>query len=101
MRSNAGPMWVSNRRIYLNAEGKAVEEGDKSKVRLLVAEGGKILQSEAVRLGLIEVTPGTVKVIEPESTSAEPAPELDAGQEPEKKAVKPAKDKAVKPAKDK
>lgn len=43
----------SDRRLYLNAEGKVVDEGDPSRVTLLVGKGGEIPMEEARRYGLV------------------------------------------------
>lgn len=45
-------VWVSDRRIYLNAIGQAVEASDPARVSLLVAQGGTIPLADAERLGL-------------------------------------------------
>lgn len=76
-------MWMANRRIYLDANGKAVEEKDPNKVTLLVAEGNTITRERALELGLIDDKGETIE------------PKV------EKKAVKAAADKAVKPDEDK
>lgn len=72
--------WTSPTRLYLDKDGKVCDEKDPNKASLLVGEGGTIPQSQAVELGLIEVTPPVIK-----STLAEP------------KAEEPKEDKAVKP----
>jgi hypothetical protein len=48
---NAG-VWVANRRVFLDANGNAVEANDPTRVELLVPEGGKLPMSRAIALGL-------------------------------------------------
>jgi septal ring factor EnvC (AmiA/AmiB activator) len=45
--------FVSDRRLYLDARGRVVEEGNPAKVELLVGPGGSIPHARAVKLGLI------------------------------------------------
>lgn len=68
-------LWTSDRRIYLDADGKAVEADDPTRQRLLVAQGGTIPLADAERLGLVEVTPAVVKAKAAPSNKAKAAPE--------------------------
>jgi hypothetical protein len=102
-------MWTADRRIFLDANGNAVEEKDPGRVELLVAAGNRIPMARAIALGLA----GGAKAASPSKEEA-PEPAADAEQaadaagaeeaehpDPEAKAASPSKDKAVKPAKDK
>lgn len=44
--------FTSDRRLYLDANDKVVEEGDESAVSLLVGEGGQVDDETAKRYGL-------------------------------------------------
>ncbi len=46
-------LWTADRRIYLDAAGRAVEAKDPRRVTLLVAEGGQIPLEQAQALGLL------------------------------------------------
>lgn len=54
-------LWTSDRRLYLDKDGKAVEADDPTRQSLLVAAGGTIPLADAERYGLVEVTPAQVK----------------------------------------
>lgn len=56
----ASNMWTADRRLYLNAEGQAVEADDPTRIKLLVAAGGSIPMADAERYGLITVQPAVV-----------------------------------------
>lgn len=47
------PMWVSDKRLYLDADGNVVEATDPTKATLLVAEGGKLTEDQARQYGLL------------------------------------------------
>lgn len=47
-------VYVADRRLYLDKDGKVVEEGDPNKVSLLVGAGGMIPEEQARALGLLE-----------------------------------------------
>lgn len=79
------PMWTADRRIFLDANGNAVEDKDPTRVSLLVAPGHKIPMSQAIELGL--VTLPTKAIIQPEVKAVAPV---------SNKAVKPASNKAKK-----
>lgn len=53
----ARDLWTADRRLYLNAAGKAVEADDPSRAELLVAAGNTIPRARAVALGLVEAEP--------------------------------------------
>jgi hypothetical protein len=59
--------YIADRRLYLNKDGKVVEDGDPSKVSLLVGAGGSLSEARARELGLIKEEP-----VE-EKAKAEPA----------------------------
>lgn len=61
--------WVSDRRLYLNAAGQAVEADAPDRVTLLVAAGGRLPLADAERLGLLPVP----EPAEPEKAKAVPA----------------------------
>lgn len=46
-------MWTSDRRLFLTADGRAVEASDPTKARLLVSAGGQIPLAQAEALGLV------------------------------------------------
>ena len=57
MALTKGPMdntFVSDERLYLDADGKVVKDGDPSAASLLVAEGGTISADDAARYGLAD-----------------------------------------------
>lgn len=63
--------WVANRRIFLDADGNAVEANNPKRVELLVAEGASIPMARAIALGLAGPS---VKQPDPETiTGGEPA----------------------------
>ncbi len=45
-------MYTSEKRLYLTAEGKVVEEGDPNAATLLVGIGGQLSDEDAERYGL-------------------------------------------------
>lgn len=98
-------MWISDRRIYLDASGNAVEAKDPSRVSLLVCEGGSLPLNEAKRLGLVASEPEAAKAAEVAEDEAEVEPELEdetkAETEGENQAAQPESDQAAEPAKDK
>jgi hypothetical protein len=49
----AGP-YIADRRLYLDKNGKVVEEGDPTKDRLLAPVGGMIPIDQAEALGLLK-----------------------------------------------
>lgn len=82
-----------DRRLYLNAEGKVVEDGDKSAAFLLGAEGATISYDRALEVGLID---------EDGKTVAPKTAEAPATAEPEQaKPRTPANKKPRTPAKNK
>jgi len=46
--------YVADRRLYLDADGKVVEEGDPNKRYLLVPAGGMLPEARARELGLLD-----------------------------------------------
>lgn len=48
------PAYFADRRLYLDKDGKVVEEGDPTKVSLLAPVGGMIPEEQARALGLLE-----------------------------------------------
>ena len=46
----ASNVWISDRRLYLNAAGQVVEAGAPDRVSLLVAAGGRLPLADAERL---------------------------------------------------
>lgn len=69
----ASNLWTSDRRLYLDKAGKAVEADDPSRVSLLVAAGGTIPLADAEKYGLVTVTPAVVAVVAPEGEKAKAA----------------------------
>lgn len=47
-------MYTSEKRLYLTADGKVVQEGDPAAATLLVGEGGQLSDEDAERYGLTE-----------------------------------------------
>jgi len=64
-------MWTADRRVFLDANGKAVDEKDPSKVELLIAPGQKMEMAKAVELGLVE------QPVEPKAKGKAPAANAD------------------------
>lgn len=56
--------WTSDRRLYLDKDGNAVEQDSPARVRLLVGVGGSIPMEQARALGLVDA---------PKAKSAPPA----------------------------
>ena len=52
----ASNLWTSDRRLYLDKDGKVVEADDPTRQSLLVAAGGTIPLADAERYGLVTVT---------------------------------------------
>ena len=73
-----GEVWTSDRRLYLDAAGTVVEEGDPASATLLVIEGGVLDMARARELGLVDVAeskqvaapPATKQVLGPPATKA-------------------------------
>ena len=53
-----GGVWTSDRRLYLDAAGTVVEEGDPASATLLVIEGGTLDMARARELGLVDAAEG-------------------------------------------
>lgn len=51
--------WTSNRRLYLDKDGKVVEATDPTRATLLVVAGGSIPLADAQRYGLLSAPQGT------------------------------------------
>lgn len=73
----------SDRRLYLDAEGKVVEADDPSRAQLLVSKGGEIPMEDARRYGLLD--PPKPVAPEPTPPTAEDSDESapDVATEPE------------------
>lgn len=67
----------SDRRLYLDAEGKVVEADDPSRAQLLVSKGGEIPMEDARRYGLV----GDAQ--EAPTAPQQPAEQREAGTPPE------------------
>jgi hypothetical protein len=66
----------SDRRLYLDAEGKVVEADNPSRAQLLVSKGGEIPMEDARRYGLVEeATERAAPQAEKGLTTAQAAPE--------------------------
>ena len=73
-----GGVWTSDRRLYLDAAGSVVEEGDPTSATLLVIEGGTLDMARARELGLVDAPegkqvaapPATKQVLGPAATKA-------------------------------
>lgn len=78
----ASNMWTSNRRLYLDKDGKVVEAGDPTKQSLLVAAGGTIPLADAERYGLITVTPAVVAPVAPAAPEKAAAPKANKAKAP-------------------
>lgn len=89
-------VWTSDRRIYLDKDGNAVEAKDPARVSLLVAAGCTLPMETARRYGLVkdvvpEVAPVSMAPIaesEPVETAPEPEPIVGVAPMPEPKQVK-------------
>lgn len=57
-------MYTSDKRLYVTADGKVVEEGDPAAVSLLVGIGGQLSDEDARRYGLIADNAGPVEAEE-------------------------------------
>jgi hypothetical protein len=72
MTQPGGGYWTSDRRLYLDSQGKVVEASDPKRRSLLVSAGGRLPMARAQQLGLV----GDTKAMRaPPETKAEPAPE--------------------------
>lgn len=67
-------MYTVDRRLYVNAKGKVVEEGDPSAAFLLAAPGHVLTDEEARRYGLLTPEPEAKAVDGPPTTKALPGP---------------------------
>lgn len=87
-------VWTSDRRIYLDKDGNAVEAKDPARVSLLVAAGCTLPIETARRYGLVkdvvpEVAPvSMVPIAEPEPVETAPEPIVEVVPMPEPKQVK-------------
>ena len=68
-----GGVWTSDRRLYLDAAGNVVEEGDPGGAWLLVIEGGTLDMARARELGLVDAAEGK-QVAAPSATKHVAAP---------------------------
>jgi hypothetical protein len=67
----ASNLYTSDRRLYLNAEGKVVEADDPTRVSLLVNAGGTIPMADAEKYGLTNpIAPAPAKARAPEANKA-------------------------------
>jgi hypothetical protein len=48
-------MYVADRRLYLDKDGKVVEADDPTRQSLLISSGGTMPEADARRLGLMDV----------------------------------------------
>lgn len=76
----ASNLWTSDRRLYLDKDGKVVEADNPTRLSLLVAAGGTIPLADAERYGLVTVTPAVIESVKPEAPEDElktkaPAPD--------------------------
>lgn len=86
-------VWVSDRRLYLDASGNVVEGKGANRVSLLVAAGGTLPMETARKYGLVVNTSPNLLPIQPEEPEqGEPVTEANA--EPE--AQKPQKSRKKK-----
>jgi hypothetical protein len=69
----ASNMWTSDRRLYLDKDGKVVEADDPARQSLLIAAGGSMPLEAAQRYGLIEVTTEVKAKGAPENKAKAPA----------------------------
>lgn len=67
----ASNLWTSDRRLYLDKDGKVVEADDPTRQSLLVAQGGTIPLADAEKYGLVTVTPAVIETVTPEAPEAE------------------------------
>ena len=52
--------YTSDERLYLNAKGEVVKEGDPKATSLLVGEGGQISAEDAEKYGLLVADTGSL-----------------------------------------
>jgi len=79
-------LWTADRRLYLNADGKAVEADDPTRQSLLVAQGGTIPLADAEKYGLVTIVPAQIANIAPApEEKAKAAPTNKAKAAPENK----------------
>lgn len=85
--------YTSEKRLYLTADGKVVEEGDPNAATLLVGEGGQLSDEDAEHYGLVkgkavnnaneapaeDATEGEKADTAPRTNKARTAPENKAG----------------------
>lgn len=93
--------FISDRRLYLNADRSAVvEEGDPAAAYLLVGQGGEVPTAVASKYGLKSPGKQPPDDSPPEPKEPADAEDLDTIQE-QAKAQRPADNKAVQPKADK
>lgn len=67
--------WTADRRVYLDAQGRAVEATDPTRRTLLIRQGGQIPLAQAAALGLISADPpADPQPSDPPTTAGKPAP---------------------------
>lgn len=67
--------YVSDRRLYLTADGRVVDEGDEAARTLLVGEGCELDDATAAQYGLSGKAPATKAVeVVPENKAVSKAP---------------------------
>lgn len=87
----ASNIWTSDRRLYLDKDGKVVEADDTTKQSLLVAAGGTIPLADAQRYGLITVTPAIITPVAPSQPETDDTQKMKAA--PANKAKAPGENK--------
>jgi hypothetical protein len=65
--------YIADRRLYLDKDGKVVEDGDPTKVSLLVGAGGMIPEEQARALGLLEEKKAKADPAENKARASAPA----------------------------
>lgn len=72
--AQSGPVYVAERRLYLDSDGMVVYEDDPARVSLLLGVGGKMPRREAQAYGLIAPDPDpAVLVAEAQARAADKA----------------------------
>lgn len=87
-------VWISDRRLFLDRDGRVVEEGNPAKATLLVRAGGSLPHDRAEQLGLVSDPP-------PPAASAATKAQAEIDPEPEKAKPAPANKARTKPQENK
>lgn len=94
-------MWISDRRLYFNADrSRVVEEEDPAATFLFVPKGGSLDDATAAQYGLVNLPRPLLASSAPDESSGADVQDVEVKAEdlPEHKAVEPSENKQIFPA---